>query len=251
MLSKPKIKLINSLKQRKFRKQHGLFVAEGTTNVIDFIKGGVEIDALFATGNWIKSYKNEIPDHSITEIDKKELKKISLLKNPSEVVCVFRIPEFDPIDINNISDIVLMLDDIRDPGNLGTIIRTADWFGIKDIICSEESVDAFNPKVVQASMGSLSRVKVHFTNLKIFLKSKPDYLKVFGTVLDGENIIEIPKPKKGIILIGNEAHGISEELIPLVDQRITIPLVESSITGPAESLNASIATAIVCYEFRR
>lgn len=251
MLSKPKIKLINSLKMGKFRKQHGLFVAEGTTNVVDFINAGVVVNDLFATSKWIATNTAVMHEQFVTEASEKELQKISFLKNSSEVVGIFQIPEHDEIDIDNITDIVLMLDDIRDPGNLGTIIRTADWFGITNIFCSEETVDAFNPKVVQASMGSLARVKLHYLKLKQFLQSKPDYLKVFGTVLDGKSIIEIPKPQSGIIMIGSEAHGISKELLQMVDHKITIPSVVDEDSTSAESLNASIAAAIVCYEFRR
>jgi len=250
MLSKSKIKLINSLKLGKNRKTNGLFVAEGTTNVIDFING-MGAEEIFATSEWIETHALEIANQKVSEADEKDLKKISVLKNPSSVIGLFKIPAFLPIDPNNITNLILMLDDIRDPGNLGTIIRTADWFGIRDIICSEESADAFNPKVVQASMGSLARVKIHYHDLESFIKSKPDYLKVFGTVLDGTNLIDIPKPQSALILIGNEAHGISKSLLKLVDQKITIPsIAESDVIG-AESLNASIATAIICYEFRR
>lgn len=251
MLSKAKIKLVNSLKLAKNRNQQKLFVAEGTTNVLDFCKGQVEAVEIFATNDWMASNKSRIPDISITEVDEKELKKISFLKNPSAVAGLFKMPEFTLPDPGEITDLVLMLDDIRDPGNLGTIIRTADWFGIRDIICSAESVDAYNPKVVQASMGSLSRVKVYYTNLRSYIQSKPDYLKVFATVLDGTNLIEMPKPQSALILIGNEAHGISDELCRLVDHKITIPAFESGKATGAESLNASIATAIICYEFRR
>jgi len=139
-----------------------------------------------------------------------------------------------------------MLDDIRDPGNLGTIIRTADWFGIQTIICSEETVDAFNPKVVQASMGSLARVELHYERLDRIIKSKPSNIPVFGTVMNGKSIREIEKANKAIVLIGSEAHGISNRLLKLIDEKITIP---TSSGGGAESLNASIATAIICYEF--
>ena len=139
-----------------------------------------------------------------------------------------------------------MLDDIRDPGNLGTIIRTADWFGIQTIICSEETVDAYNPKVVQASMGSLARVELHYERLDRIIKSKPSNIPVFGTVMNGKSIRKIERPEKAIVLIGSEAHGISGKLLKLVDEKITIP---AATEGGAESLNASIATAIVCYEF--
>lgn len=235
----------------KFRKTHGLFIAEGTTNVLDLIKSGIQVSDLFSTNSWAEKFQKKIPDIPLTIVDEKALKKISLLKNPSDVLGVFETPNYENIEANNITDIVLMLDDIRDPGNLGTIIRTADWFGINDIICSEECADVFNPKVVQASMGSLARVKVHYLNLENFLDSKPDYLKVFGAVLEGDNIIEIPKPQSGIIIIGNEARGISNELLPMINQKITIPLFEHSKSSAAESLNASIAAAIICYEFRR
>jgi len=248
MLSKSKIKLINSLKLAKNRKLQGLFVAEGTTNVIDFIKGNIGAEELYATAEWIELNGTKIKENNVIEVKENDLKKITFLKNPPGIVGLFKIPSYPKIDLNKVTDLVLVLDDIRDPGNLGTIIRTADWFGITDIVCSETSADAFNPKVVQASMGSLARVKVHYADLKVLLESKPGYLKIFGTVLDGDNLIEIPKPHTALVLIGNEAHGISKELLRLVDQKITIPAPGSN---SPESLNASIAAAIVCYEFRR
>jgi TrmH family RNA methyltransferase len=140
------------------------------------------------------------------------------------------------------------LDDLRDPGNLGTIIRTADWFGIQDIFCSEETVDAFNPKVVQATMGSLARVRVHYTSLTEYFGQKPADLKIFGATLSGEPIASVSKPGKGILLIGSEAHGISQVLYPFIEKQIRIP---SAAGSGAESLNAAVATALVCYEFTR
>jgi len=250
MISKARIKFISSLQQRKYRQLHGLFVAEGTTNVLDFIQSGTKTEEVFATRGWIDEHGKEISRIPVTEVTMKELKKISSLKNPSEVLAVLvQLPETTP-DLTKVNDLTLMLDDLRDPGNMGTIIRTADWFGIRTIICSEDSVDIYNPKVVQASMGSLSRVNVSYHNLWELLKNKPDSLNVFGAVMDGENITEIQKPDKGIILIGSEAHGISQKLLPMIDYKITIPGISD---GPnsAESLNASIATAIICYEFRR
>lgn len=252
MLSKPKIKLINSLKMVKYRRQHQLFVAEGTTNVLDYLQSGIETEALYATRDWITANQVNLTDVNIIEVNLKDLAKISALKNPSEVLAVFVMPEKNKVNLNTINDLVLMLDDIRDPGNLGTIIRTADWFGISHIICSENTVDAYNPKVVQASMGSLARIKVYYQDLKKTLEAKPDYLKVFGAVLEGNDMVELAKPNHGIILIGSEAHGISKELLPMIDIKITIPKqVTSDDSTSAESLNASIAAAIICYEFRR
>ncbi|MCB2208125.1 MAG: RNA methyltransferase [Bacteroidetes bacterium] len=236
----------------KFRRQHQIFIAEGTTNVLDFIAGGMETEALYATRDWLKTNQSFLNKIKITEVSLKEMSKISALKNPSEVLAVIAIPDRLEADMSNVDDLVLMLDDIRDPGNLGTIIRTADWFGIQHVICSENTVDAYNPKVVQATMGSLARVQVYYQDLNKTLQSKPDYLKVFGAVLEGHNMMELAKPNHGIILIGSEAHGISKELLPLLDIPITIPkYISSRLNSSAESLNASIATAIICYEFRK
>lgn len=235
----------------KFRKQLGLFIAEGSTNVLDFLKSNIEVETLYATKEWIGENSKYLNKVVITEVSYKELNKISNLKNASEVLSVFKIPDNVAPNLHEVKETILMLDDMRDPGNMGTIIRTADWFGIRHIICSEESVDAFNPKVVQASMGSLARVQIHYQNLEKVIKSKPDYLKVFGAVLDGDNIADVAKPNHGIILIGSEAHGISKKLIPLIDKKITIPNTPSPDESSAESLNASIATAIICYEFRK
>lgn len=251
MLSKSKIKLIKSLSLGKFRKEHGLFIAEGSTNVLDFIKGRPVVEEVFATEHWLEKNGSKLTGVTFSAVSEKELKKITHLKNPSEVVGVFKLPNHDLPDLNNFDDLAIMLDDIRNPGNLGTIIRTADWFGIRLILCSEKTVDVYNPKVVQASMGSLGRVKVHYGNLEEMIKSKPDFIKVFGAVMDGTDIAEIPKPHRGIIMIGNESRGISENILPLIDQKITISKQLRQNNSSAESLNASIAAAIICYEFRR
>ena len=246
MLSKAGIKHIQSLRLGKFRKQHAQFVAEGSINVLDFISSKLRAINVFATPEWKNRYQKEIRGISITEVDTRELSKISILKTAPEVVAVFTYPKVQKIDWQKTSDLTLMLDDIRDPGNLGTIIRTADWFGIRQIICSEETVDAYNPKVVQASMGSLARVELHYERLDRIIKSKPSNIPVFGTVMNGKSIRKIERPKKAIVLIGSEAHGISGKLLKLVDEKISIP---ASAEEGAESLNASIATAIICYEF--
>jgi len=239
------------LKLGKYRRQHGLFVAEGTTNVIDFLNSNIQVDEVYATVGWIENHKNETRKVDIVEVNEKELKKVSFLTNPSDVIGIFQIPKSQKPDLQSVNDLLLLLDDIRDPGNFGTIIRTADWFGIREIICSEESVDAFNPKVVQASMGSLSRVLIQYTDLVSLLETKPGDLKLFGTFLEGDPVHKIEKPKRGIVLIGNEAHGISNDLLPFIDQQITIPVSPATSESSAESLNAAIAAAIVLYEFRR
>jgi RNA methyltransferase, TrmH family len=249
MLSKAKVKLINSLKLSKYRREHKLFLAEGSINVLDFLQSEIEVLELFATANWLEKHADKIKNIEVSTVSQKEFEKITALKTPSEVLALLAIPEHPEFDTETINDLVLMLDDIKDPGNLGTIIRTADWFGIRQIICSPETVDAFNPKVVQASMGSLARVEVHYTELSKILKSKPADVHIFGAVLDGQPLTEMKETKKGIILIGSEAHGISEKHLPLIDQKITIPSFASS-SEKAESLNASIATAIICYALR-
>jgi RNA methyltransferase, TrmH family len=251
MISKARIKTITSLKTAKYRKQLGLFVAEGSTNVLDFTSSELKAMEIYGTAKWIEKHGSRLLHLPVIEATGPELKKMSSLKTPPEVIGVFEIPFYPTPELNSIDDLALMLDDIRDPGNLGTIIRTADWFGIRHIMCSEHTVDAYNPKVVQASMGSLGRVRIYYGALHEILSAKPDYLKVFGAVLHGKNIDEIAKPHRGIIMIGNESRGISDELIKKVDEKITIPNLPLPGGSSAESLNASIAAAIICYEFRR
>ena len=246
MLSKGKIKLIRSLHLNKYRQKTGLFLAEGSVNVLDFLSGPLEVQELVATGDWLKVHEQAVAGRLPEVVTREEMRKISALKNPSEVLAVVKKPGYPLPEILNIRNYVLALDDIRDPGNLGTIIRTADWFGIRDVVCSRETVDAFNPKVVQATMGSLARVRVHYTDLADWLSGKPQALKVFGALLQGDDIRKAEKPGKGILLIGSEAHGISSKLYPFVDQSVRIP---SAPASGAESLNAAVATALVCYEF--
>jgi len=248
MPSKAQIKLIRSLHLKKYRKEHRLFVAEGTVNVLDFLENDAETVNFYATEKWLKKFGSEI-NISPETVPTKVMAQMTHLKTPSEVLAVFKIPENKPLYPNDINDLVLALDNINDPGNLGTIIRTADWFGIKNIVCSHETVDAFNPKVVQATMGSLMRVNITYSNLKEFF-SAAKATEIIGAYLEGIDAKEIKKPVKGILLIGNEAHGISDDLAAYVTQKVTIPRYGNN-KKHAESLNASIATAILCYEFRR
>ncbi|GMT46400.1 MAG: tRNA/rRNA methyltransferase [bacterium] len=246
MLSKADIKQLHALQQNKFRRKYGQFLAEGSINVLDFMGGALKIVQLFATEGWIASHQKELSGLTYESVNRQEMEKISALKNPSEVLAVVEKPEYQLPDIGAIDSYVLALDDIKDPGNLGTIIRTADWFGIHDVVCSPETVDVFNPKVVQATMGSLARVRVHYTDLAAWLTGKPEELKVFGAVLHGNDIRKAEKPGKGILLIGSEAHGISQVLHPMIDEPVRIPAISGS---GAESLNAAVATALVCYKF--
>lgn len=246
MISKTSIKQLHALQQNKLRRKYGRFLAEGSINVLDFMNGPLKIVQLFATEEWIASHQKELSGLACESVSRKEMERISALKNPSKVLAVVEKPEYLLPDITTIDHYVLVLDDIKDPGNMGTIIRTADWFGVSDIVCSAKTVDAFNPKVVQATMGSLARVRIHYTSLPDYFAGKPEDLKVFGAVLNGHNIRKVGKPGKGILLIGSEAHGISQVLYPFIDERIRIP---AGVGSGAESLNAAVATAIMCYAF--
>ncbi|MDQ3192561.1 MAG: RNA methyltransferase [Bacteroidota bacterium] len=253
MLSKNQIKLINSLKIKKFRDEYNLFIAEGNKIVPEILNSSLTIHSLYAKKTWLDennyllSERKELKNN-VFEASTKELERISALSTPNEVLLLVEKPIYD----FNISDLngrlSLMLDEIKDPGNFGTIIRIADWFGIEHIICSKNSVDAFNPKVVQATMGSLARIKIHYQDLSKVLKKASENLKipVYGALLNGENIYQEKLENSGIILLGNESRGISIELLPLVTKKITIPSF-----GNAESLNISTAAAVICSEFVR
>lgn len=246
MLSKPKIKFINSLKIGKYRKQHKIFFAEGSINVLDFIRNTNLTVEIFAGSEWIENHSADIGGLAFNEVSEKEMAKITALKTPSEVLAVFNMPEVDLPDFDpEASGLVLLLDDIKDPGNMGTIIRTADWFGVKNIICSTQTVDAFNPKVVQATMGSLARVNVSYGNLSKWLEDLKG-VNIYGAVLDGEDVSGIDKPNNSILIIGSEAHGISKDVLKYVNMPVSI--LRSS-KGGAESLNAAIATSILLYSF--
>jgi TrmH family RNA methyltransferase len=247
MISKNKIKHLNSLQLNKYRKIHKEFIAEGSKLVMDILGSELTVKSVYATKQWINEHSYLLNNTESIEATREELKKISSLSTASDVFAVVGIPDisFSPENIN--SGHCLMLDGIRDPGNLGTIIRTADWFGITNIICSKDSVDAYNPKVVQSSMGSIARVRVYYEELAEVLRETADETMVYGTFMDGVNISEMSFEKKGIIIIGSEAHGISDALLPFINARIGIP---SSASSKAESLNAAIATAIVCYEIQ-
>jgi TrmH family RNA methyltransferase len=251
MLSKAKTKLINALLTKKFRQQHQLFRVEGSNNVLDFLHGGSEVMEVFASETWIEQHLSETGSIRPEVISEDEMKKITSLTTPSEVLALFRLPK-EKTALHQIPEhLTLMLDDIRDPGNLGTIIRTADWFGIRQIFCSQATTDAYSPKVVQASMGSLARVNVRYADLFGVLQNLKAEVPVYGALLEGTPLHEIHHTGPGIVLIGSEAHGISPALLPFINHRITIAPGPALTSGKAESLNASIATAIICYELSK
>lgn len=253
MLTKNQIKHIRSLSVKKYRELHGEFTAEGIKVVSELIKSNFTTKKIYCTEEWSKTNR-EIFNSGKFEIEiisAGELERISSLATPNNVLAIVAIPDKTKADFEPSKEIILALDEIKDPGNLGTIIRTADWFGIKKIICSENTVDVFNSKVIQAAMGSLFRVEIIYLNLPEFLHQQKN-VKIFGALLDGENIFNKNLDKSGIIVIGNESNGISQTIIPLITDKLFIPRTAAveSINIP-ESLNASVAAALICYEFTR
>jgi TrmH family RNA methyltransferase len=249
MLSKNQIKFINSLKQKKYRDEEGLFIAEGVKIVSELLNSSIKIKEIYAVKKYIEnlSTKGHAQLYEVSEI---ELKKISSLTTPNQVIAIAEISKYDLQNEDISSKLSIALDDIQDPGNLGTIIRIADWFGIENIICSGNSVDVYNPKVVQATMGSIARVKVHHTSLNDFLAIFSRDFKIYGTILSGENIYHQKLSNKGIILLGNESKGISEKLLSYVTDKVSIPSFGKKPKN-ADSLNVAIAAAVICSEFRK
>ena len=252
-ISKNQIKFVRQLEQKKFRRREGLFVAEGTKVVGDLL-AHYQPHAVFATYDWLKDHASGNCHLSsvITEVTDEELRRLSFLQHPQQVLALFPIPSTAPANFSLFTShfsLALALDGIQDPGNLGTIIRIADWFCIEQIFCSEDTVDAWNPKVVQATMGSIARVNIIYINLLEFLDTLPADYPVYGTLLDGDNIYTQPLTPHGLIVMGNEGNGISPEIRQRVNRRLLIPSYRTDDT--AESLNVAIATAVTCAEFRR
>ena len=237
-LSKNHIKLITSLSQKKYRQKHKLFVVEGVKVVQEFLNSSYELDIVFSSDTNFSSTNKFI------KVTDQELKKISSLKNPNKVLAIFKIPnQINPI----MGGLILVLDSINDPGNLGTIIRLCDWFGIEQLVCSNETVDCFNSKVVQASMGSLTRVAVSYLDLKKYLQNAS--VPIFVADMDGLDVYKTKLPDSALLVLGNEANGISDEIKQLVTTKITIP--RYGAIQQTESLNVATASAILLSEFRR
>ena len=238
MLVKTQVKYIQSLSQKKLRDEEGVFVAEGPKITEELLAAGnVDLVQLFAEESWIKK-QSHLPQDAVQTVTSDELQRISFVQTPNQVLGIFRKPAFPPALLlrNKVS---LMLDTIQDPGNLGTIIRCADWFGIQTVICSRDSADVFNPKVVQSTMAGIARVRVLYEDLPEFLQKHAD-IPVYAATLNGTPLPQLKQVKEGILLIGNESRGISEELLEMSRHKVTIPRI-----GKAESLNAAVATGII------
>lgn len=245
MLSKAQIGLITSLQHKKFRIQHNLFVVEGIKSILEFVHSTYKVTKIYCTADALAKL-GKIPQNvKPEEISSTDFGKISGLKSPQGALALVEIPDSKKLVNSDLSKKhSLVLDDVQDPGNLGTIIRTAEWFGIENIICSKGTVDAFNPKVVQATMGSLSRVNIYYTDIEALIASSS--LPSFGALLDGKSIYETSFGTEGLIIMGNEGNGIRKDLISKIGTAVTIPRI-----GYAESLNVAVATTIFCSEIAR
>lgn len=249
MISRNKLKYIRSLDSRKQRNEHNVFLAEGNKLVADLLPA-FSCELLLATPSWMAT-QGDLPVPELWVADEGDIRKASLLKNPQDVIAVFQQPGWTLDEADSSGNLVLALDGIQDPGNLGTIIRLADWYGIEDIVCSPDTADVFNPKVVQATMGALARVRVHYTALEPFLlRQKEQQIPLYGTFLDGENIYNKALTPNGIIVMGNEGNGIRPAVGSLIGQKLYITSFPPE-RKTSESLNVAIATGIICSEFRR
>ncbi|MEI7663708.1 MAG: RNA methyltransferase [Bacteroidota bacterium] len=258
MLTQNQLKHISALHVKKYREEFSRFIAEGHKLVTDLVAGDFNIEGIYASAGWIVANLAVVKEKSIPVFETlpREMERISALASPSPVLAVVSVPVTDDVSWRGKAgeELILALDDIRDPGNFGTIIRIADWFGINTVLCSCSCVETFSPKVVQATMGSIARVQVVRCDLAEALSAPPvsrEGFPVYGAFLEGESLYSLAPAGHGIILIGNESRGISSGLLPLVNRKIFIPSYGNSLSGKAESLNASIATAIICAEFRR
>lgn len=249
MLNKATLKLISSLELKKHRNESGLFVAEGGKCVNDLIDCGIKAEKILATEEWLVNHDIS-GKHEVTLVSDSELKRASFLRTPQGVLALFRQPTHE-IDYEAPKKrLCLALDDVQDPGNLGTIVRIADWFGIEEIYCSAGCADIYNPKTVQATMGAIGRIRIFYTDLPVLFERIKEETPIYGTFLNGENMYSKQLENRGIIVMGNEGNGISKECAQHISERLLIPNYPEG-RSTSESLNVSTATAIICSEFRR
>ena len=247
MATKNEIKRLRSLQQKKFRQEQRLFMVEGTKSVLELLESGWEVEGLYATAAWVEAHPElDLPGLQI--VSEKECGMASGLQTPPGIMACVRFREEEDFRSQPLPSRLLILDGIRDCGNLGTILRTADWFGFTQVFCSEDTAELYNPKTVQASMGSFMRVRLNYCNLPDFLTQNADKYTVFGTFMDGRDLRETRFPEKCAVIIGNEAHGISPEVERMVTERLSIVRMADH---PVDSLNAAVATAILCYAISR
>ena len=245
MLSKSQISFIKSLHQKKYRKEHGLFIVEGIKSIQEFFQSSYQIHTIFYNSEQYNLLPKLPANINLFEVKNAELDKISTLQTPQGFLALVHIPKNKELDLKELkNEFTLVLDGVQDPGNMGTIIRTADWFGFKNIICSADSVEVFNPKTVQATMGSLARINVYEADLPALLEKNT--IPVFGALLDGESIYKTQWGAEGLVILGNEGKRISPEVIKKINKPVTIPKI-----GEAESLNVAVSAAIFCAELVR
>lgn len=249
MLSKALQKRISALENKKQRKESGLFVAEGGKTVLDLLNAGLKAEKLIATTEWLQEHELQA-GYDVVEVSNSEMKQISFQQTPQGVLGIFHQPKHNADFSAPQHELCLALDNVQDPGNLGTIVRIADWFGIENIFCSVGTADIYNPKTIQATMGAIARVKIHYVDLPAFITSIKDKAPVYGTFLDGDDIYRKELKNNGLIIMGNEGNGISKECAGHVTERLLIPNYPAG-RETSESLNVSVATAIICSEFRR
>jgi RNA methyltransferase, TrmH family len=251
MISKSKIKLIKSLSSKKFREKHRLFLVEGDKNVSEVLNSKYSVKELYATENFIKKHENAVHcAETIIKTEPGELKKASLLVQPRNALAICVLPASETL-MPELRGLSLFLDGIQDPGNLGTIIRICDWFGLEQLFCSPCTADVFNPKVIQSSMGSFCRVDVVYRPFEIIAEmARSLHIPIYGTFTRGRNIYGENLPAKALVVLGNEGGGISSEVAAKTDYKIKIPLFKKGTTGP-ESLNVAVVAGIICSEFRR
>ncbi|MBI9060464.1 MAG: RNA methyltransferase [Marinilabiliaceae bacterium] len=252
MLSKNKQKLITSLAKKKYRDSHHLFIAEGDKLVTDLISNHLSCTLIVCTEQWHNNCHQELTQcQEVIITDESQLKKVSQLKSPPPVIGIFEQKKNTSTSIPLDEQLVLFLDEVQDPGNLGTIIRLADWFGIHHVVCSKDCADVYNHKTIQSTMGAIARVTIHYIDpIEFFELAKKTEIPVYGTFLEGENIYSESLTNTGILVMGNEGKGIGPAIAPYVSKKLFIPNYPAG-ADTSESLNVSIATAIVCAEFRR
>lgn len=253
MLTSSEIKQIKSLKDKANRHEQQKFVVEGEKMVAELAHSAFTIIAVYATDEWIEQSSNDIKGllkEKLIKVKTKELERISSLKQPQSVLALVAMPQQPETEIQ-FKDIILAFDDISDPGNLGSIIRIADWFGIKQIVCSSTSVDLYNPKTIQATMGSIFRVNVFYTDLEKWVSANKQNATFYATLLNGKSVYAVAKKRPAVLVFGNESRGVSQSIQQLIDQAISIPKFPDEKSSPVESLNIAMSTAIFCSEWRR